>query len=244
MEKCRRTKRPQFRSKNWEYSWQWKSSKMRQQLYRSESFSMNTETLTSGSTGKNHISPKTIFGYKCNTENFVPILVRGLSSSSSSCSHPSTSMTPSRQERNHPTSSSSSSTSPTTTVSSDSETRAREDLSGIDSQRVSGSSEHDERKEWWAPFTKPTKIPEPIKKRRPRERTGRPVLFRNPGMAARIQTKTRGWQSSWTQRLTRQFFSWTVFRAYAYDKCGFWLNTVVILTSLKTEIARSARGPT
>ena len=58
---------------------------------------------------------------QCNTENFIPIVVPGLSSSSSSSSHPSTSMTPSRQESNHPTSSSSSSTSPTTTVSSDSE---------------------------------------------------------------------------------------------------------------------------
>ena len=60
-----------------------------------------------------------------NTENFVPIVVPGLSSSSSSSSHPSTSMTPSRQECNHPTSSSSSSTSPTTTVLSDSETQER-----------------------------------------------------------------------------------------------------------------------
>ena len=69
---------------------------------------------------------------QCNTENFVPIVVPGLSTSPSS-SHPSTSMTLSRQERNHPTSSSSSTTSPTTTVSSDSETREREDLSGKDS---------------------------------------------------------------------------------------------------------------
>ena len=61
---------------------------------------------------------------QCNTENFVPIVVPGLSSSSSSSSHSSTSMTPSRQESDHPTSSSSSSTSPTTTVLSDSETRA------------------------------------------------------------------------------------------------------------------------
>ena len=65
---------------------------------------------------------------QCNTENFVPIVVPGLSSSSSSSSHPSTSMTHSRQESNHLTSSSSSSTSPTTTVLSDSETREREDL--------------------------------------------------------------------------------------------------------------------
>ena len=73
---------------------------------------------------------------QCNTENFVPIVFRGLSTSSSSSSHPSTSMTLSRQESHHPTSSSSSSSSPTTTVSSDSETREREDQSGIDSPTV------------------------------------------------------------------------------------------------------------
>ena len=78
----------------------------------------------------------------CNTENFVPIMVPGLSSSSSSSSHPSTSMTPSRQESTHPISSSSSSTSPTTTVLSDSETREREDLSGIDSHPVPVTSSH------------------------------------------------------------------------------------------------------
>ena len=68
---------------------------------------------------------------QCNTENFVPIVVPGLSTSSSSNFPSSTFVTPSRQEIDHPTSSSSSSTSPTTTVSSDSETGAREDLSGI-----------------------------------------------------------------------------------------------------------------
>ena len=86
------------------------------------------------------------FRIQCNTENFVPIVVPGLSPSSSSSFPSSTSMTPSRQEIDHPTSSSSSSTSPTTTVSSDSETRAREDLSGIGSYPVSVSSEHVERK--------------------------------------------------------------------------------------------------
>ena len=73
---------------------------------------------------------------QCNTENFVPIVVPGLSASSSSSSHSSSLRTPSRQERHCSTSSSSSSTSPTTTVSSDSETREREDLSGIDSHPV------------------------------------------------------------------------------------------------------------
>ena len=53
---------------------------------------------------------------QCNTENFVPIVVPGLSSSSSSSFPSSTSMTPSRQEIDHPTSSSSSSTSPTMTL--------------------------------------------------------------------------------------------------------------------------------
>ena len=57
---------------------------------------------------------------QCNTENFVPIVVPGLSTSSSPSSHPSTSMTPSRQESHHPTSSSSSSSSPTTTAQGDS----------------------------------------------------------------------------------------------------------------------------
>ena len=69
----------------------------------------------------------------CNTENFVPIVFSGLSTSSPCSFTSSTSLTPSRQEIDHPTSSSSSSTSQTTTVSSDSETRANEDLSGIDS---------------------------------------------------------------------------------------------------------------
>ena len=73
---------------------------------------------------------------QCNAENFVPIVVPGLSTSSSSSLPSSTSMTPSRQEIDHPTSSSSSSTSPTMTVSSDSEIRASEDMCGIDSYPV------------------------------------------------------------------------------------------------------------
>ena len=62
---------------------------------------------------------------QCNTEKFVPIVVPGLSTSASSGSHPSTSRTPSRQERHCSTSSSSSSSSPTAT--SGDETRERED---------------------------------------------------------------------------------------------------------------------
>ena len=47
----------------------------------------------------------------CNTENFVPIVVPGLSTTSFSGSHRSTSMTPSRQESHCSSSSSSSSSS-------------------------------------------------------------------------------------------------------------------------------------
>ena len=77
---------------------------------------------------------------QCNTENFVPIVVPGLSTSSSSGSHPSTLMTPSRQERHCSTSSSSSSSSPTTATSSDSETREREDQKESDTSPVHVSS--------------------------------------------------------------------------------------------------------
>ena len=98
---------------------------------------------------------------QCNTENFVPIVVPGLSTSSSSSFPSSKSMTPSRQEVDHPTFSSSSSTSPTTTVSSDSETRTREDLCGTDSYPVTVSSEPVERQERGDPLSKPTKNPKP-----------------------------------------------------------------------------------
>ena len=101
------------------------------------------------------------FRIHCNTENFVPIVFLGLSTSSSSSFPSSTSMTPSRQEIDHPTSSSSSSTSPTMTVSSDSEMRAQADMCGTDSDPASVSSEHVERKERGDPLTKPTKSPKP-----------------------------------------------------------------------------------
>ena len=94
----------------------------------------------SGSTVKKPDLIKNGIRIQCNTENFVPIVVPGLSTSSSSCSHPSTSLTPSRQEIHCSTSSSSSSSSPTTGTSSDSENREREDRSEIDSSPVPVSS--------------------------------------------------------------------------------------------------------
>ena len=76
---------------------------------------------------------------RCHTENFVPIVVPGFSTSSSNSSHHSTSRTPSRQERHCSTSSSSSSSSPTTT-SCDNETRDREDRTENDTSPVPVSS--------------------------------------------------------------------------------------------------------
>ena len=60
---------------------------------------------------KNHISLKNEIRIMCNTENFVPIVVPGLSSSSSGSS--STSKTPLKQESHSSSSFSSSPSSPT-----------------------------------------------------------------------------------------------------------------------------------
>ena len=131
----------------------------------------------SGSTVKNHISFKNGIRIQCNTENFVPIVVPGLSKSSSSSLPSSTSMTLSRQEIDHPTSSSSSSTSPpmtSSTVSSESVARQeRRDPCGIDHYPAAVSSKHVERQERGDPcsseiseeqlLTRPTKNPKPNK---------------------------------------------------------------------------------
>ena len=91
---------------------------------------------------------------QCNTENFVPIVVPGLSKSSSSSLPNSTPMTPSRQEIDHPKSSSSSSTSTTMTSSAvSSESVARQE------RRDPCSSEISEEQL----LTKPTKNPKPNK---------------------------------------------------------------------------------
>ena len=112
------------------YSWQWKSSSIRHQFYRWESFAMKTNILMNGSMVKNHISLKNGIRIQCNTENFAPIVVLGLSTSSSSSFHSSTSMTPSRQEIDHHTSS---------TVSSESVARQeRRDPCGIDHYPAAG----------------------------------------------------------------------------------------------------------
>ena len=133
-------KRPQFTSKNWIYSW----------------LSVLENTPAVLSLGKlcdeNGYSYEWINGIKpnltkngiriqCNTENFVPIVVPGLSNSSSG-SDSSTSRTLSRQGSHCSTSSSSSSSSPTV---SDTKTREREYRIESDISPVTVSTPIDER---------------------------------------------------------------------------------------------------
>ena len=122
---------------------------------------------------------------QCNKENFVPIVVPGLSTSSSSGSYHSTSRTPSRQERHCSTSSSSSSSSPTAT-SSDNETREREDRNESDTSPVPVSSFNvDDRT--GQPVVGRESNHEPVHqanqkfahpKKRDHDRTGQPVVCR------------------------------------------------------------------
>ena len=102
---------------------------------------MKTDILMNGSMVKNHISLKNGIRIPCNTENFVPIVVPGLSNSSSG-SDSSTSTTLSRQGSHCSTSSSSSSSSPTV---SDTKTREREDRIESDISPVTVSTTVDER---------------------------------------------------------------------------------------------------
>ena len=141
MVKCRRMKRQKCMSKNWTYSWLWKSSKTRQQYCRLESFSMKTDILMNGSMVKNHISLKTGFGYSATRRTSFHIVVPGLSNSSSG-SDSSTSRTLSRQVSHCSTSSSSSSSSPT---ESDTKTREREDRIESDISPVTVLTKVDDR---------------------------------------------------------------------------------------------------
>ena len=71
----------------------------------------------------------------------------------------------------------------------------------------------------------------------------RKIIDGCPGVAARIQRKSRGWQSSWTQRLTRQLFSWSIFRAHIQDTWGFGWAPCLYSFPSRPKFARSVRGP-
>ena len=154
-------------------------------------------------------------------------------------------MTPSRQESNHPTSSSSSSSSPTTTVSSDSETRERENLSGIDSHPVPVSSSHDEE---MIERGDPLFAPKPTKNPKPNEEET--TIERRDPLCADIP--------EWLQKFRENLVDDTVpehrdsHASSSHEvsserprlrEVTMWVSTVSILMSLKTEIARSVKGP-
>ena len=117
---------------------------------------------------KPHLSKKGI-RIPCNTENFVPIVVSGLSSSSSGSS--STSRTLSKQENHCSRSSSTSSSSPTT---SEIQTREREDRIESDISPVIVSTKVDDRRV--RPDVEQANET-PKTKKTATERTGRPVVF-------------------------------------------------------------------
>ena len=103
----------------------------------------------------------------CNTENFVPIVVPGLSSSSSASS--STSRTPMKQESHSSSSSSSSSFSPTVGEITVQEREDAPDSTSLQCQCLSWLMI--ERRNLWK--TKPTKLQKPKKK--DHDRMGKPV---------------------------------------------------------------------
>ena len=161
-------------------------------------------------------------------ENYVPIVVLGLSTSSASTLPSSTSMTLSWQEIDYPTSSSTSPPMTSSNVSSESVAgQERRDPCGIDPYPAAVWSKHVERRELEDPFsseiseeqllTRPTENPKP-KKNVYHDQEGETRAF---PVAARVQRKSCGWQSSWTPRLTRQFISWIIIGTYACEECGF-----------------------
>ena len=143
---------------------------------------------------------------QCNTENCIPIVVPGLSTSSSSSLPTSTSLTPSRQEIDHSKSSSSSPTSTPMTSSMEI------DYSGHRQNSVKWTcgKTNEERRMGWIT------IPQSCQVNVWKGKNGETRIFlkrqkscwpSQPVVAARIQREYCGWQSSWTQRLTREFLS-------------------------------------
>ena len=137
---------------------------------------MKTDIPVNGSMVKKPHLVKNGIRIICNTENFVPIVVPGLSSSSSGSS--STSRTPSRQESHSSSSSSTSSSSPAV---SEIQTREREDRIESDISPVQVSNSVDDRS-GRPNDTQATKNPKTNKKETMIER--RNPLFADSGRAS------------------------------------------------------------
>ena len=82
MEKCKQTRRHRFLFTILASSWLCNFSKIRLQFDRLENSAKNTDSLMSGQAVKNHDWPNRRRNSMCKTDNFVPLVVPGLSSSS------------------------------------------------------------------------------------------------------------------------------------------------------------------
>ena len=170
----------------------------------------------------------------CNTVNFVPIVVPGLSSSSSGSS--SASRTPSRQE-SHCSSSSSSSSSLTV---SEIQTRERGDQTESDISPVPVSELVDDRS------GKPEEIqanknPKTNKKETTMERGNRVILRSRSGCKNSGEIR---WMMKfqYMETLTPVLLMKHLWSPSSRD-VRIWVSTVLKLIFLKTEIARSVKGP-
>ena len=194
---------------------------------------MNTGIPTNGSMVKNQIPFKDEIRIICNTENFVPIVVPGLSNSSSGPS--STSRTPLRQE-SHSSSSSSSSSSPAV---SEIQTRERGDQTESDISPVHVSTTVDDRS-GRPDDNQANKTTKPNKKESKKEQS------------ESLCSEILEWLQEFRENLVDDEIpehgdshasSSHEVSLEPTSKRSEWVSTVFILISLKTEIARSVKGP-
>ena len=171
----------------------------------------------------------------CNTENFVPIVVPGLSSSSSGSS--STSKTPSRQESHSSSSSSASSSSPTV---SEIQTREREDRIDSDISPVQVSNSVGDRS-GRPDETQANKTQKPNKKETTIE-LGDPLYSEIPEWLQEFRENLWMMKFQFKEILTPVLLMRHLWSPHPRD-VRIWVSTVVKLISPKTDIARSVKGP-
>ena len=180
---------------------------------------------------------------QCNTENFVPIVVPGLSNSSSG-SDSSTSRTLSRQGSHCSTSSPSSSLSPTV---SEIQTQEGEDRTESDISPVTVSTTVDERS------GRPD-IDQANKNRKtqrnPRGNRATRCLPTHDKQAVKSRcgcknSEKNWWMTRFQNMETLCLFLMKCLQSPHSRQVGIWVNTVFILISLMTEIARGSKlqGP-
>ena len=173
----------------------------------------------------------------CNTENFVPIVVPGLTSSSSTSS--SSLRTPIKQESHSSSSSSSSPSSPTVGEMS---VREREDASDSDISPVPVSKLVDDRTE--EPVeNQANQIPKIKKKKRPRSNGRTRVVI----LRYRNGCKNSGriwWMMKFHYReVLTPVLLMKPLQSRLQRDVRIWVSIMFTLISLKTEIAKSVKGP-